>query len=162
MCATAPLLGFRHVALDVESRHLHGAVGAHGDGLLEVAGELAFAVVRYLDFTLLARLDGCLGVFGYRTAARGDGLVDDQRLLAHVGIGEGTGHDGILLREGTEVVGGLVKLDLCRLLGHSHCHAANQQQRHKYCSFHHLSFHLFHKLLLHFHYHLFGLDNHHN
>ena len=42
------LFCFGHIALDVEAGHLDGTIGAHGDGLLEVARELALAVVGHL------------------------------------------------------------------------------------------------------------------
>ena len=132
-----PLFGFRHVAFNIEAGHLDGSVAADGDGLLEVAGELALAIVSHLDLALLAGLYGSLGVLGNGASARGDGLVDYQGLLADVGIYKRAGDNGVLLGEGTEVVDGLFKLNLGRLLGHSEGYGTHCHQRHEYHSFHH-------------------------
>lgn len=91
------VFGFRHVALNVEAGNLDGTVRADGDALLEVTGELAGTVVGHLDFTLIAWLYGRLGIFGNRAAARGNGLIHHQRLVADIGIDERTRHFGLAL-----------------------------------------------------------------
>mgnify|MGYP006877173413 CR=1 FL=1 len=57
------LLG--HHSLDVEASHLHVAIAAHGDRLLEVTREHALAIVGDGDGTLLTRSDRLLGVRRY-------------------------------------------------------------------------------------------------
>ena len=108
---TLTLLLLFHVALNIEAGHLHLAVGAHGDRLLEGAGKLASAIVCDLQLTLLARHDGRLGVGWHGAAAAGHSLVDDERGIAHVGVSEHARHLGRGFGELAEVVGGLIKLD---------------------------------------------------
>lgn len=81
------LLG--HHTLDVEASHLHVAIAAHGDRLLEVTREHALAIVGDGDGALLTWSDRLLGVRRYGATATGDGLVDDQWLVAYVGECEG-------------------------------------------------------------------------
>ena len=63
------LLPFLHVAKDVKACHLRLGIGAHGDGLLEVAGELTLAVVGHIYCTALTRLNRGLGICGDSASA---------------------------------------------------------------------------------------------
>ena len=81
------LLG--HHSLDVKASHLHVAIAAHGDGLLEVTWEHALAIIGDGDSALLTWSDRLLGVRRYGATATGDGLVDDQWLVAYIGECEG-------------------------------------------------------------------------
>lgn len=103
---------FFHLTFDVESCHLRYTVRADGDGLFEMAGELTLAVISHRDHTFLSRFDWCLGVGRNRATAAGQGLVDDQRLIADVGEGEGAFLYGLALGESSKVISNLVKLDL--------------------------------------------------
>ena len=109
---TLLLFRFGHVAFDVEAGHLNGTISAYGDGLFKMAWEFSLAIVGNLDLAFVTGLDRGLGVFRNSAAARGNGLIDDQRLFANVGIAERAGDHRILLRERTEVMGGLLELDL--------------------------------------------------
>lgn len=111
------LFSLRHGSLDVEAQHGGLAVGANGDGLLEMTGETTTTVIGNGEGPLLAGLYGGLGVLRYRASAAGHGLIDHQRLVAGIGEGESALLHIIGLRERAEVVGGLVKLDLGLCLG---------------------------------------------
>ena len=89
------LLG--HHSLDVEASHLHVAIAAHGDRLLEVTREHALAIVGDGDGTLLTRSDRLLGVRRYGATATGDGLVDDQWLITSVSERERAFLHGVVL-----------------------------------------------------------------
>ena len=130
--AFLPLFRFCHVAFNVESCHFNSSVSADGNRLLEMSGELAGTIVRNLDLALLTGFHWLLGVLGDSTSTRCDGLIDDQHLLADVGIRKSASHLGIFLGEGAEVMGGLVELDLCRLLCQRYCQAAYGHQHCQY------------------------------
>ena len=107
------LLLLVHHTFDIDARHLHVAIGAHGDALLEVAREHTLAIVGDANLSLLTRSDRLLGIRRHGATAAGDGLVDDERLVAHVGEGKGCLlHRGTLI-EGAKVVYHLLKLDFC-------------------------------------------------
>lgn len=103
---------FFHFTFDVESCHLRYTVSTDGDGLLEMAGELALAVIGHCDHAFLSRFDRCLGVGRNRTATTGQSLIDDQRLVTDVGEGEGAFLHGLALGEGPKIISNLVELDL--------------------------------------------------
>ena len=52
--------------------------------------EHALAVIGNTNLSLLAWSDRLLGVRRYSTAAAGNSLVDNQRLVAHIGEGKGS------------------------------------------------------------------------
>ena len=109
-----------------------------------MAGELAGAVVSHLDFALLARLDGFLGVLRNGAATRSNSLVDNQGLVACVGEGEGCRYYRSRLRELAKVVNQLVELDFG--LSRSEGDATDEHHRCKY-KFLHNSFLIFTFLL---------------
>ena len=51
---------FFHLTFDVESCHLRYTISADGDGFLEMAGELALAIIGHRDHAFLSRLDRSL------------------------------------------------------------------------------------------------------
>ena len=116
-----------HHALDVEACQFCYAVGAHGDSLLEVAGERFGAVVCHLYLALLARLDRSLGVRRNGASAACHSLVDDERRCTYVGEGEHALLCRLVLRECAEVVNHLVELDRSLiLLSHSEAYACHE------------------------------------
>ena len=66
---------FRHIAFDVKAGQFHFAVSAHCYALLEVSGELAFAVIGYFYRAFLSRRNRLFIVFGSCASARSDDLV---------------------------------------------------------------------------------------
>lgn len=117
-----------HLASDVDTGQTVGGVGTDGNYFLESAGHLALAVVGNVDFTLLARFDGRLGEIGHRAAAGGDGLLDDEGLVARV-LKDKLVADGLVLGEMSEIVRGLLEGDdsLCRGTGERH-HAERKEE----------------------------------
>ena len=111
------LFSLCHGSLNVEAQHGGITIGAYGDGFLEMAGETATTVIGNGEGSLLAGLHGGLGVLRYRASATGHSLIDHQRLVAGIGEGESALLHIIGLRERTEIVGCLVKLDLGLCLG---------------------------------------------
>lgn len=107
---------FGHIAFDIESCHFGHTVGAHRNGLLEMAKHTSLSLVGNLDFAFLSRHDGLLGVVGYRTATAWHHLIDDQRLFSGIGENECILLRGIFLGERAEVVAYLVELDAGSLL----------------------------------------------
>ena len=134
VCASV-FLGL-HVPLDVEADHFGLGIGAQGDGLAEVPGVASGTVVGHGDSARLAGQYRFLGVLGHGASAGGDGLVDDERPLAHVGEGEGAGHNRVFFGEGAEVVCGLVKLDFCLVLCKGIADAQQKKHHAQYCFFH--------------------------
>ena len=106
-----------------------------------MTGKASLTIVGDADLALLSRGYGLLGVVGHRATATGHRLIDDQRLVAHVGERE----DSLLTRvsfvECTEVVRELVKLDfgLSRCRG---CHSDEQRQGQHYFLHCHFLLHL--------------------
>ena len=49
-----------HIAFNGEANHLIYGVGANGDGLLEVSGELVCSVVSHIDYAFSPGLTGSL------------------------------------------------------------------------------------------------------
>ena len=140
------LLSFLHVAKDVKACHLRLGIGAHGDGLLEVAGELTLAVVGHVDGALLARSDGLLGVSRYRAATTGHCLIDYEGSIAGVGKGERTLLHGLALGKRAEVMLRLVELDFSLFLGQGIAQRAHHHQGHHDKLFHLISFLEFSKM----------------
>ena len=117
LSATAnSLFSLSHLSLDVHPNHLDLSVGANGNRFLKMSGEFALAVLRYLDRACLPGLDGFFGVCRNGAATAGDGLVDNQRLLAYVGKGEYGCLDRRFFAKGTKIVYRLIKLNLCLVL----------------------------------------------
>ena len=117
-----------HLAGDVDAGQTVGGVGTDGNYFLESAGHLALAVVGNVDFTLIAGFDGRLGEIGHRAAAGGDGLLDDEGLVARV-LKDKLVADGLVLGEMSEIVRGLLESDdsLCRGTGERH-HAERKEE----------------------------------
>ena len=66
---------FRHIAFDVKAGQFHFAVSAYCYALLEVSGELAFAVIGYFYRAFLSRRNRLFIVFGSCASSRSDDLV---------------------------------------------------------------------------------------
>ena len=111
------LFTFFHVTHDIKARHLRLRIAAHGDGFLEMSGELALTIVRHADGTCFAGSDRLLGVGRHSAAAAGHGLVDDKRCVARVREGERTLLNGLAFGEVAEIMLHLVELDFCLFLG---------------------------------------------
>lgn len=102
----------RHLTLDDEAYHLVARIATHGDGLLEMAGELALAIVGNVDLTLLTCLDGSLGEGGHGATTAGQSLVDDEGSRTGVGELEGALAHGVANGEIAQVALQGVELDL--------------------------------------------------
>ena len=89
--------------------------------------ELTCTVIGHLDLSLLARLDGTLGVFRNCTATGGHSLIDHQGGLSDIGKGERAADHRILLGECSEIVRQLIKLNLCGFLSQCDIHSAEKQ-----------------------------------
>ena len=77
-------LFFHHDTLDVKACHLNVAIAANGDRLLEMTREHTLAIVCYSNLTFLTWCDRLLGIGWNSAAATGDGLIDNQWLIAYV------------------------------------------------------------------------------
>jgi len=66
-----------HVAFNVYLDLFRVTVCHEGDEFSEMTEGLAYTIVGHLDLSLLAWLDGSLGIFRIRAAAGGHSLVDD-------------------------------------------------------------------------------------
>ena len=75
--------------------------------------EHTLAIVGNTDLSLLTWSDWLLGIRWHGATAASDSLVDDERLVSHIGEGEYSLLHRSGLFEGTEVVHYLFKLDLC-------------------------------------------------
>ena len=100
-----------HVADDEETGKVVLAVGEDLDALLEASGHLLTAVVGDGDDAAASWRNGVFRIVGDGTATGGMDVVDDKGRLADVAKRKGTGAHAIVLREGAEVVGGLLELD---------------------------------------------------
>ena len=117
-----------HLASDVDAGQTVGGVSTDGDDFLESAGHFPLTVVGDVDFTLLARFDGRLGEIGHRASAGGDGLLDDEGLVARVFEHKFVA-DGLVFGEVSEIVRGFLEGDdgLCRSTASSH-HAERKEE----------------------------------
>ena len=75
--------------------------------------EHTLTIVGNTDLSLLAWSDWLLGIRWHGATAASDSLVDDERLVTHIGEGEYCLLDRTGLFEGTEVVHYLFKLACC-------------------------------------------------
>lgn len=121
----ASVLGF-HVAFYIQTYNLLFRIGADGYGFTEVSGELARTVVRNLDNSCFARLDGFLGILGNCASARSNGLVDDEHAVACILEFEFTAYLGLFFGKLAEVVRSFFECDFGSPLSHAQ-HNAEQK-----------------------------------
>ena len=75
----------QHITFYIQTDDFLLGVGTNGNGLAEVSREFTRTIVSNDNFTAFARLDGFLWVLRNGTSTRGDGLMDDQQIVAGIG-----------------------------------------------------------------------------
>ena len=78
---------------------------------------LIFAVLALVSLQAAAQVEYKASRFGIKS----NGLIDNKGLSTYVGISECIRNNRILLRESTEIVCQLIKLNLCRFLCQCSC-----------------------------------------
>ena len=87
---------FCHVSFYIEAGHFNSAICSDRDDLFEMAGEFTGTIVGNFDAALFTWFYRCLCILRHGTSATCHRLIDNQGLLAHIRVGEGAGHYGML------------------------------------------------------------------